>query len=1182
MSDAATDVKTYEPSPGPVALREEFLDLIGRDLLGPCNGPDEEVDESRVTDRYLLGMLAPKNAEVNPEDDESFEEGTTKSNSDDGEADPVPNRAGSMLPSSIGMSFVVEAGVESLEIEGAWGRYERTDSETLETNAGNPKQIWKRFPCGGTIQLPLADGPIPARAIDLNHDQVVVRGVVRPKDDGSRSVTLFFVNEQTVHHGMKGGQKQPFWLFQVEFKVRADDGRSIFLARTQGVPGDPNDPHVIEERSLEMAYRLTQEFSVGHGTATTWTVDSSDVMRASELATSAMPRYEVEQMAPRTAEDGDVPELAQAEFRMNVLAEASDDALIDMLSPLADGYEAWINTQAARLPKPEEHLADYQDVANRSIASSKEALKRIREGIELLRTDGQARDAFRFANLSMWRQRTRSIHAQLVRRKRKEAPEYASIDVDDNRKWRPFQLAFVLLNLASTSDPAHEDRCHPTKAIADLLWFPTGGGKTEAYLGLAAYAIGLRRLQGELGGLNGMAGVTVLMRYTLRLLTLQQFQRAAALVCAMETIRREALAAGDERWGKHDEPFSIGLWVGGAATPNWLRQSHEVVRQAKVRGSFGAVSGTSSPAQIPNCPWCGWELGPNEYFPEPIPAGQGRTLVCCKNHACAFSQRKAPEGLPVITVDEEIYRRVPTILIGTVDKFAQMPWNGLVQTLFGKVEGYCPRHGYQSPDFDEQCNTHKKTTKYGGLPAATASACSYLRPPDLIIQDELHLISGPLGSMVGLYETAIDDLCSWDYPKAHTDGSTQTVRVRPKVVASTATVRNAKEQVRQLFCRRLEVFPPPGIDSGDNFFALQREPSERYPGRLYLGVCATGRNLKLALIRAFTAELMAGQMLYEKYGDAADPYMTLVGYFNSLRELGGMRRLVDDDIRNRLRQYDTRGFVKRYLNKVDELTSRVSSIRIPGLLDQLEKKFTIADEEARAKAKAEKTKYMGGRAFDVLLATSMISVGVDIERLGLMTVGGQPKGTAEYIQASSRVGRKHPGVVVTVYNWARPRDLSHYERFGHYHACFYRFVESLSVTPFAERAVDRGLAALLVGEARMKRNTLNANDNAGAVQADPNFSDELVATIERRVTNVGNPALGNEVKERLVKIADEWKATASRIPALMYKSDGAALLKQAGDGRWDRFTCLNSMRDVEATTALVLMDDGMTSLGGGS
>ena len=176
-----------------------------------------------------------------------------------------------------------------------------------------------------------------------------------------------------------------------------------------------------------------------------------------------------------------------------------------------------------------------------------------------------------------------------------------------------------------------------------------------------------------------------------------------------------------------------------------------------------------------------------------------------------------------MVVDEEIYRRPPSLLIATVDKFAQMPWNGQTQMLFGKVTEVCDRHGFLSPEVDDG----KSHPARNNLPSVKNRPHGSLRPPDLIIQDELHLISGPLGSMVGLYESAVDELCSWEVDSK---------KVRPKVVASTATIRRAPDQVQKLFVRKLEVFPPQGTSIRDSFFAIQRPTGAEYPGRRYLGL----------------------------------------------------------------------------------------------------------------------------------------------------------------------------------------------------------------------------------------------------------------------------------------------------------------------------------------------------------
>src|SRR5262249_49357206 len=410
-------------------------------------------------------------------------------------------------------------------------------------------------------------------------------------------------------------------------------------------------------------------------------------------------------------------------------------------------------------------------------------------------------------------------------------------------------------------------------------------------------------------------------------------------------------------------------------------------------------------------------------------------------------------------------------------------------------------HGFCSPEL--ACGeSHPKKDRW---PAVRVQPTKPLRPPDLIIQDELHLISGPLGTLVGLYETAIDKLCSWEVGGK---------KVRPKVVASTATIRRAGDQVHGLFLRKLNIFPPTGLEITDSFFSLQRKSSEKTPGRKYIGVCAPGRRLKAALIRVYIALLSAGQVLFEKYGLGADPWMTLVGYFNSLRELGGMKRLVDDDVRTRLRKMVERGLANRTLytpDTVKELTSRLGSTAIPETLDLLETRFDPVILEQIKARKGGGGEYIT-RPLDVLLATNMISVGVDVPRLGLMVVAGQPKTTAEYIQATSRVGRKHPGLVCTVFNWARPRDLSPYETFEHYHSTFYKHVEALSVTPFSAGATARGLAALLVALVRQPGIEFNSNDKAMlmATQRGHRYVADAIEALTRRAALIAGGEAAEE------------------------------------------------------------------------
>ena len=424
--------------------------------------------------------------------------------------------------------------------------------------------------------------------------------------------------------------------------------------------------------------------------------------------------------------------------------------------------------------------------------------------------------------------------------------------------------------------------------------------------------------------------------------------------------------------------------------------------------------------------------------------------------------------------------------------------------------------------------------------------------------------------MVALYETAVDELCSW---------TVNGKWVRPKVIASTATIRRASDQVRKLFLRNLEVFPPQGTSIKDSFFAIQRSAGIEYPGRRYLGVCAFGRRYPVAMIRVYVAVMASAQRLFEKYDKSADAWMTLVGYFNSIRELAGTRRLVEDDIRTRLRDADQRGLAKRQIRfgAVEELTSRKTGTDIPKILERLELVFEKAQDEQRATDR-KSGKQATTRPYDAILATNMISVGVDIDRLGLMVVAGQPKNTSEYIQATSRVGRSNegPGLVITLFNWARPRDLSHYETFEHYHETFYKHVEALSVTPFSARALDRGLTGVLVALMRLRDQRLNANTKAGELSGtDPTLPQVFEQIVARATQAVGDPSAGALVRKMLMERRDRWLARVRNQVdhRLGYREDTGGivgLLQQPGPLDWDLFTCLNSLRDVEGTVDLVL------------
>ena len=1151
--------------PASRAIRAELEAMMFKDLLGPADGPTEEITEQTVRDRYLVGMLAPTRQNLDQEEFEELADGQTGT-PEEGSAEYTGPTARTLFPSSFGMTFSLDVAATAFVIEAHWGHYARAHSETLETPTGGPRLVWKRSPRGGVSDpVPLKSGRMERWVPDGEFHEVHVQGIIRRRAD-HWSVTLFLVNGQ--HEPKK--LRDTAWLFQPVLSVRAPDdvgmaGSAIFHQRPLKAARGKQDPAwFAEQQQLAMLYRKHFEFATGHGVSVSVERALGVVDRAVRVSTCVIPTYEVPQTnAPAL---GEIPNLAGLVLDMKELGETATADFDRKLRPLLTAYTAWIAEREAELQMPE--MALHREAGEAALDNCRTALQRIEAGLQLITRDAHAAEAFRFANLAMWQQRTRSLYA-LQRRRGKEA-DLSAVDVSANRSWRPFQLAFVLLNLPGLTLLDHPDRSAEHTATADLLWFPTGGGKTEAYLGLSAYTLGLRRLQGEISGRSGEYGVAVLMRYTLRLLTIQQFQRATTLVCACEIIRR----SDEKKWGK--EPFRIGLWVGQKTTPNTTEQAHETLQLAHGQGKFKGAKTSGSPAQLTNCPWCGSKIEPGRDIKvESQAKGRGRTLTFCGDvlGRCDFSARKSPqEGIPIVVVDEEIYRRLPALLIATVDKFAQMPWNGKVQMLFGQVESYCDRHGFRSPEIEDS-DTHPKRD---GLPAARTRPHARLRPPDLIIQDELHLISGPLGTLVGLYETAVDKLCSWEV-----NGRV----VRPKVVASTATIRKANEQVYATFLRSVEIFPPQGLEVADNFFARQRQPSDDVPGRHYIGICASGKKLKQALIRVYVALLSSAQTLYERhgYGKETDPWLTLLGYFNSMRELGGMRRLVDDDVRTRLGKMDQRGLLRRKLFMIDELTSRKDSTEIPELLDHLEVGFDPVQEAHRKELQKQGGRDLPKRPLDVLLATNMVSVGVDVQRLGLMVVGGQPKTTAEYIQATSRVGRQSPGLVVTVYNWARPRDLSHYETFEHYHATFYQHVEALSVTPFAPGALSRGLTALLVSCVRLAGAEFNANHGAGRLDRLHPYVKEAVELITQRAQMVGGDlSVGQRVRAELNERLDQWLTEAG-------KDKGGALLgyDQRRDGKtlgllrrpsldpWDDFTCLNSLRDVEPTVGLILHDGGL-------
>jgi hypothetical protein len=1144
-------------------IRARLVEALRLDLVGPTNDhafANELLPESPRR-WYLTGYLVPttlpsdKKTEDEGEDD-GIDSPAEQPASDDGaEVDRTAAKKG-LLPSSMGLSVLVAKGVDSLRATVEWGDYAYEGPQGSEAADGSSTQGegavgvvqkavsgprgYRRHPkaAHATIHLAAAEPgkPFITPLADADGLQLVTTVRTLPASSlggtrlpaGTRSVAVFLVNERSPD------LERPYtrFAFQPRLRLETPAGKPFVprpdLRGGEGTPGGDE----TDERVADVQYRDVVDYAVGHGVSARWDRDADGSCHAVE--TSWIPDAEVERVEPRS--------LTGVMLGMEALGELADGAAATAaLMPLVEQYRGWIETQSAVAA---DMKAARRETTLGMLADMKTAARRIEAGIKTLATDPKALDAFRTAN--------RAMAAAARRREWYSKGRVGSPADGPAPAWRPFQLAFILLALNGLTDEEHGDR-----GRVDLLFFPTGGGKTEAYLGLAAYTIVLRRLN---RGTPLGCGLAVLMRYTLRLLTLDQLGRAAALICALELERQH----DTPRLGSW--PFEIGLWVGSAATPNRMGKRGDTGpgsdETAYSRTNRFKRNPGSNPAPIPieECPWCGAAFTPDSFRLAPNDKDPKDLRVTCSDHTCDFT---GDNPLPIVGVDEPIYRRLPCFLIATVDKFAALPWTGQTGTLFGLVDRH-DADGFYGP-----CNPGQ------GGPLGRPS----LPGPDLIIQDELHLISGPLGTIAGVYESAIDALAS------RTHGSRT---IRPKIVASTATVRRAPTQVRALFERmETHVFPPPGPDRRDSFFAVTVPPSER-PARLYVGVAAQGRSQKVVFLRTMLALAAAAERLWEENGGAknannpVDPYMTSLGYFNSLRELGGSRRIVEDEVCTRLEQYGERKrrepadtlFARRAIQRdVLELTSRVSTGQVAATKSRLAKPFADAER------------------VDTALATNMISVGLDITRLGLMMVLGQPKTSAEYIQATSRVGRDpgRPGLVVTIFNIHKPRDRSHYERFGSYHASFYRSVEATSVTPFSPRALDRALVGTLVALVRHFQPQLTPPRGAELV---PEVRTALTALADRLAERARahawpqTPELGQQLHDhvlhRCTSLLDDWVNIVEQLRQssthLEYQKElggGARLLfsfldpelRDLGKER-RRFKANRSMRDVEPSVVL--------------
>ena len=1017
--------------------RDQIVELVKREMIGPdpidwegCLQPDGEEILSVDTpqNRYIAGILYPKGvldseaeaSRVEGSREEVAEEEEAEEDKDQEEADvefmddaeELINRSNAYQQSAMSITVAVAKGDSIIPAISA-GYYIKTDF--IDPQSEKKSVRFSRRPVRWTnedkaIELPTSEKTlvkIPVRDTKMQFD-ITLRMV-----KGNFAIYTFTL-ENTNSSASKTNLDTESY-FQCEFALQSEKG---FVPLPDSIKINVHD---LDYLSNKMMYRDVFNYAIGHGCAADWEEKDGKVNR---IETAVFPSYEVKPIMPS--------QITGISLKMYDFGPNGDYShAVGELTEMCDQYEEWIRT----LEKRKKDLIKYSETAERHISNCKTCLQRMREGITLLKNDEQIRIAFQYMNLAMLEQQ---LHYHLPLQKWEEAGENEIklerlinvlpdpdkpetwYDREHNHygQWRPFQIAFVLMNLKSMKDRKCSER-----DIVDLIWFPTGGGKTEAYLGLSAYTIFIRRLMNRED-----AGTAIIMRYTLRLLTAQQYERASAMICACEAIRQEH----SDFFGENR--ISIGLWVGGDTTPNRMDEAMAAYSQLM------AGKTDDNPFVMLKCPWCGAQMGvfKTEKGLTKLPGyyrykGRGGKYLFqfrCANteNNCLFSRADSP--LPLYIIDEDIYEKKPTLLLGTVDKFATLPMRPQAQGLFGYENGV-------------------KVTA-----------------PDLIIQDELHLISGPLGSMVGHYETLISELCAF-----HTkDGD-----IKPKIIASTATISRAREQCNALYaCGKENVFqfPPSGLDAGDSFFAYEDKEKQ---GRRYVGILASGSpSDTTTAIRLYATLLYAAKQIEVEKESDRDAYWTNIGYFNSLRELGQAATWIHADIDNYLDIIYKRHFLqkrfereeyrdhRRYIYRDEELTSRIAGDKVSASLSNLNIAYTGVKDEKGFPAETP---------IDICLATNMISVGLDVPRLGLMTVNGQPKTTSEYIQTTSRVGRNQrtaPGLVFTLYRPGRARDKSHYEHFHDYHSKLYCSVEPTSVTPFSSPVRERAIHALLVGMFRLE------------------------------------------------------------------------------------------------------------------
>ncbi len=1105
---------------GFLTIRKILQDEIQKEVVGPREKDETFENRDHPKSRYLSGVLYPIQTPVLEEDvkNSSIQ---LPSKEEQNEDEKIPMNVGTK-PSSMGLSCNIPSGQKFVTVEISYGRYINSSSSKLKQKENkeisdenkkekNDSKQEKEYPDWERIDHQLEPFKIdltsPCDKRELEPKIFFRYFIHENKKEKTITLNVFLTNEGKFEKGEFIEDSR--CVFQPKIKLTSNSDK-IFLNISKPIE-KKIEKLSPRDRITLFLFRNFKHFAQGRNCAVEWDHNEIDD-KTSWVQTTFVPYYTVPEIKPR-----EPTEKIKKSLNMKYLSEITDyKNYKNILKPILVGYEDWINELESKseIWKKDESNTDFEkkfiskqaNIPQEITKDCKDALIRIEKGIEKISVDPLIGESFRFANEVMYQNIS---HAGWVKTNKEKIAKGESIKEDGpnlqsfDPEWRLFQLAFLLLNIESITNHQSIDR-----NTSDLLWFPTGGGKTEAYYGVIAFTLAYRRIKGKepksIEEELDRYGISVIMRYTYRLLTLQQFQRAVTLFCACEYVRMKN-PQNIEKFGNY--PFLVGLWVGHDTTPNTFSEAKKTIQQKRSNPNMPLEK--TDPIQLLNCPWCGRKLDAFNYeFDDiqdnPDKLSPKRIRIRC-DKKCFFGKIGCPERvLPVVFIDEDIRNLCPSLLIATVDKFAQISWNWKYSTFFGNISQYCKKHGYRpgnaaSTNNDDKC-THPETKKFpnGKIAKVLVNVGRKLAPPELIIQDELHLIAGPLGTLTGLYETAIDILCT-----------NESTGVRPKIIASTATTKKSDIQIKSLFnSKSTKIFPPQGFEFGESYFAEVLPISEKHPGKLHVGICSTsvsGYNVDSRIAASILRKIrhirenkdgfhFDGTL--EKFTDKElDPYFTLVSYYNTIKNLGAAIRMYEDTIPSYMgiiiqtteNKFDLENNAVKNDVKIlqkEELTGRISAAKIPSILQNIETK--LGDEDV----------------LDALLCTNMLSVGVDVDRLNVMVINGQPKSTSEYIQASGRIGRKDPGIVVTNYTYIRPRDLSYFENFIQFHSTFHKSVEPGTLTPFSSRARDRGLSGIFFALIRMNSKILS-NDPMKFDRNNPDIKQVVEKITKKILDRVG-------------------------------------------------------------------------------